>query len=80
MIISVNINKINQQSAEEFYNEFCNIPKGILTSYPVDESAIRAFGIRKEELKKYKDDIRDEILILRDILIDKGILNSVVVN
>jgi len=52
----------------KFYDGY---EKGVLRGYPVEESAIRAFGITHEELKHYYADKYTETpwpVILREIL------------
>jgi hypothetical protein len=76
------INKAKVQehrlTADEFYNQFCDKKEGVLSSYPIDETAMRYFGITREDVEKYikNKDKRAGIVILREILIAKGILEE----
>ena len=72
--------KIVKFSECEFLREFCQdeqgnpLERGTLSSYPIDENVMRAFGIRRSDIEKYFDSEEDSFKILCRILRDKGIL------
>ena len=64
-------------TANEFYDEFLkNTEDGELSSYPVEESAIRAFGLTEKDLEPYIDNPsyygKHWLEILKDVLKNKG--------
>jgi len=68
-----------------FFEECRNAKRGELRCYPIDDTVIMAFDIRKEELARYTEpkyakyhwsSILEDILVKRGALADRGILRD----